>query len=93
MIDQFEKLMSKYPSIYSSAYEVVANGLAAKYTFMNDKGSFSEELAEKEIERIFDLNYNLGIRGAMLIHCWYRDCCQHATDSTTEIIEHYRSQN
>ena len=86
-------LMLKYPTIYTSAYEVVANALAAKYTFMQDQASFSEELAEKEIETMFNFNDNLGLKGAMLIHSWYRDCCQYAADLTTEVIEGYRSQN
>ena len=86
-------LMVKYPTIYTSAYEVVANALAAKYTFMQDQDAFSEELAEKEIERMFNFNDSLGMKGAMLIHSWYRDCCQYAADLTTEVIEGYRSQN
>lgn len=89
----FKILMLKYPTIYTSAYEVVANALAAKYTFMKDQTSFSEELAEKEIERMFNFNDSLGLKGAMLIHSWYRDCCQYAADLTTEIIEGHRSQN
>ena len=35
-------IVSQYPTIYESAYEVVANSLAAKYTFLKTPDDFFE---------------------------------------------------
>ena len=86
-------VMLKYPTIYESVYEIVANSLAAKYAFIHKSDEFSEELAKKEVERIFVFNHNLGLSDAILIHSWFKDCCQFAVDTTSEILDNHKSKN
>ena len=47
----------------------------------------------KEVERIFVFNHNLGLSDAILIHSWFKDCCQFAVDTTSEILDNHKSKN
>ena len=86
-------IVSQYPTIYESVYEVVANSLAAKYTFFKNPDDFSEEMAEKKYEEIFLFNQSLGLTNSILVHTWFKDCCQYAADTTSEVIESQQSSN
>ena len=88
-----EVIVSQYPTIYESVYEVVANSLAAKYTFLERPDDFSEEMDEEKLEEIFLFNHSLGLTNSILVHSWFKDCCQYAADTISEVIESHQSRN
>ena len=88
-----EVIVSQYPTIYESVYEVVANSLAAKYTFLKTPDDFSEEMAEQKVEEMFLFNQSLGLTDSILVHSWFKDCCQYAADTISEVIESHQSSN
>lgn len=93
-MSKFNYFMQEYPTIYSSCYEIVANSEAAKYVFLNQKDEFTEEAVEEILYDAFNYNCSIGISpDNMLIHAFYRDCCQKAKENMDLILNDHSIQN
>ena len=91
---KFQYFLLTYPSIYNSCYEIVANSEAAKYVFLEEQNEYTEEGIEEILYDIFDYNCSIGVSpDNMLVHAFYRDCCQRAKENMDIILNDYSIQN
>ena len=90
---EYEWVQKTYPSIYDSCYEIVANALAAESVYFGKKEEFSEMQAYDKTKELFKDCQLLGAEDTLLIHLWFRRCCDFASCCMDNVINSIVYQN